>query len=348
MPEPITLPTPLQLDQMEARAAAVPAGPWREEIDRVSLSRLVASEDGLLYLCLGYAGNSTQPVADFVAHARQDVPNLVTTVRHLLARIAELEAGPVRSAHPTDDTAVLFDGSHSSVLAVMHLADAGRTTTEISIHADSDPAKAQITILTPDGPVRICAGYWIVRDPDGRFRTHVPCPAALLAIGDGASENCVERPPHRVHKNAAGQCWTDDVHTEEREAPGRAEFQDRVYTTLAAFNAVAEWAVLKTAKTRQQLAEHLTDELRPALPDAHTAAAAYPVKVSFVVERYDPEQKRWGAVGYPVASLVMAHLKRDNRRARGSEQFLRIVEWTESARVLESDAIPAGAEAVQA
>ncbi|MFE5140379.1 hypothetical protein ACFRDV_22325 [Streptomyces fagopyri] len=348
MPETITLPTPEQLDQIEARAKAIPEGPWREVIDPMSLSRMVASADDLLYLCLGSAGNPTQAVAEFLVNAIEDVPTLVPAVRHLMSRVTELEAALQHRESPADDTAVLFDGSHSSVLAVMRLADVGRTITEIRIHADSDPAKAHITIPMPDGSVRVCAGDWIVRDPDGSFRTHGPCPAALLAIGDGASEKCVERPPHRTHKNAAGECWTDDVHTEEREAPGRTEFQDRVYATLAAFNAVAEWPVLKTAKMRQQLAEHLTDELRPPLPDAHTAAAAYPLTVSFVVERYDPEQKRWGALGYPQASLVMAQLKRDNRRARGSEQILRIVEWTESARVIESDEVPADAEAVQA
>ncbi|MFF1605568.1 hypothetical protein ACFVYV_51045 [Streptomyces mirabilis] len=137
-------------------------------------------------------------------------------------------------------------------------------------HANADPAKAHITIPTADGPVQVHSGNWIVRNPDGSFRTHGPCPAGLLALGDAPIDKCVERPPHRTHKTAAGERWTDDVHTEEREAPGRAEFQDLVYATLAAFNATAEWDVLKVAKTRQALAEHLINALRldPALSAA--------------------------------------------------------------------------------
>ncbi|MFJ6348622.1 hypothetical protein ACIQKB_03995 [Streptomyces sp. NPDC092046] len=65
--------------------------------------------------------------------------------------------------------AIQFDGSHRSVLAVMHFVDAGRGTTVIDIHASSDPAESHIKIPTEDGVVRINAGDWITRDDEGRL-----------------------------------------------------------------------------------------------------------------------------------------------------------------------------------
>lgn len=62
-----------------------------------------------------------------------------------------------------------FDGSHASVLAVMQFVDAGRDTTIINIHAAADPAETHISFPTPDGTVRINAGDWIVRTPDGQL-----------------------------------------------------------------------------------------------------------------------------------------------------------------------------------
>jgi hypothetical protein len=52
-------------------------------------------------------------------------------------------------------------------------------------------------------------GDWIVRDTNGHLRTHGPCPAGLMPLGDGPVEKCMERPPHRTHRTAAGEAWTD-------------------------------------------------------------------------------------------------------------------------------------------
>ncbi|MEU6057956.1 hypothetical protein [Streptomyces sp. NPDC047097] len=78
----------------------------------------------------------------------------------------------------TQPSTVRFDGTHASVLAVMHLVDAGRSTTVIDIHADTDPTRSHITIPTPDGRVRIHSGDSITRGPGG---TYLVTPAARPA-----------------------------------------------------------------------------------------------------------------------------------------------------------------------
>ncbi|MFJ9799876.1 hypothetical protein [Streptomyces sp. NPDC101145] len=73
---------------------------------------------------------------------------------------------------PVEIDAIHFDGSHASVLAVMHFVDAGRTTTEIRIHADTDPAKTHIVIPTLEGDMKATAGDWIIRGVKGEL---YPC-----------------------------------------------------------------------------------------------------------------------------------------------------------------------------
>lgn len=76
-----------QLSEIEARAEAATSGPWRTETDERTLSRLVRSEDATLDIDFGYVGNRTMDDAQFVAHARTDVPALVAEVKRLKADV---------------------------------------------------------------------------------------------------------------------------------------------------------------------------------------------------------------------------------------------------------------------
>ncbi|WP_369043439.1 hypothetical protein [Streptomyces sp. Midd1] len=69
------------LADVEAREAAATRGPWRVERDEQKLTRLVVSDDGMLHADLGYLGNCNQADAEFTAHAREDVPQLIALVR---------------------------------------------------------------------------------------------------------------------------------------------------------------------------------------------------------------------------------------------------------------------------
>lgn len=79
---------------------------------------------------------------------------------------------------PVEIDAVYFDGTHASVIGVMHFVDAGRGTTEIKIHTNSNPARSHITIPTLEGDMRANAGDWIIRGIKGEL---YPCKADVFA-----------------------------------------------------------------------------------------------------------------------------------------------------------------------
>jgi hypothetical protein len=74
-----------RLAEIRERADAAHPGPWRRSDDESSLERYVLSEDDLFAVSFGYRGNNTQAEADFIAHARQDVPALLAEVERLKA-----------------------------------------------------------------------------------------------------------------------------------------------------------------------------------------------------------------------------------------------------------------------
>lgn len=69
--------TPEREGEIAARVEAAHPGPWRRSDDEGSLERYVLSEDDLMAISFGYRGNNTQAEANFVAHAREDVPALL-------------------------------------------------------------------------------------------------------------------------------------------------------------------------------------------------------------------------------------------------------------------------------
>ncbi|MFE2967533.1 hypothetical protein ACFXKC_28445 [Streptomyces sp. NPDC059340] len=139
---------------------------------------------------------------------------------------------------------------------------------------------------------------------------------------------------------------TTNPPTDEQSAAARTKLQDQVYDALAKFNATAEWDVLKLAQMRQHLAEHLTDALLPELAADEQPAEAHPTEFTFRIEAYDGDI--WLPVGYPRSTLDEAREVRDLRRVKNPGACYRIVEWTASARVIESDDVPADTAAVTA
>ena len=78
-----------RLDEIEARANAATRGPWATVIeDGVTLSLVLTDEDdGLFYGDSGYDApivTESGRDAEFVAHARTDVPALVAALRAML------------------------------------------------------------------------------------------------------------------------------------------------------------------------------------------------------------------------------------------------------------------------
>lgn len=78
-----------RLAEIQARAEAAAEGPWYVEAHQPTLTRRVVSDDHMLDANLGYLGNRNQAEAEFIAHAREDVPWLL---REVLALQSELAA----------------------------------------------------------------------------------------------------------------------------------------------------------------------------------------------------------------------------------------------------------------
>jgi hypothetical protein len=92
--------TPERLAKIRTREQSATEGPWRVEDDHVNLLRCVVSDNHELDVSLGYVGNRTEDDAVFVAHARQDVPDLLAEVDRLRNALTPLrtDASDIRGA----------------------------------------------------------------------------------------------------------------------------------------------------------------------------------------------------------------------------------------------------------
>lgn len=79
-----------RLAEIQTRAATATEGPWYVEAHQPTLTRRVVSDNHMLDANLGYLGNSNQAEAEFIAHARADVPWLIEQLRQRDAEIEEL------------------------------------------------------------------------------------------------------------------------------------------------------------------------------------------------------------------------------------------------------------------
>jgi hypothetical protein len=90
MGENSTNENPLDLDAIEARAKAATPGPWRKQ-PRLSIDGSVESEamgkGGVPAMMVDIDSERSRVDAEFIAHARKDVPDLVAEVRRLRAAL---------------------------------------------------------------------------------------------------------------------------------------------------------------------------------------------------------------------------------------------------------------------
>lgn len=80
-----------RLAEIRDREQAAARGPWEVESDRQTLTRRVTSPDFMLDANLGYVGNRNQADANFIAHARTDIPWLLAELTEALAKLAIAE-----------------------------------------------------------------------------------------------------------------------------------------------------------------------------------------------------------------------------------------------------------------
>lgn len=78
------------LDEIQARANAATEGPWAVEVDAEGFDGASVLIDdsgwGTAYICQGLHQGESEGVADaeFIAHAREDVPKLVAALRAVI------------------------------------------------------------------------------------------------------------------------------------------------------------------------------------------------------------------------------------------------------------------------
>lgn len=103
-----TPPTAQQLDDIAARVTAATPGPWQGKAELASHIVCTAPKDGT-YSVLWNAEWATEADAEFTAHAREDVPALLTEVRHLRAQPSAIEqVEKAFAAELTDDRALIL------------------------------------------------------------------------------------------------------------------------------------------------------------------------------------------------------------------------------------------------
>lgn len=97
---------PLDLDAIEARASKATEGPWTHEPSKYIRQRYVTTQSESR--TIWHATNEVFEPADaeFIAHARTDVPALVARVRELEARNTNLGIARVRAADALDRVAL--------------------------------------------------------------------------------------------------------------------------------------------------------------------------------------------------------------------------------------------------
>ena len=105
-----------QLAEIEARANAATPGPWRVTNGHPSGTPRAVSPvlkfDSLMRAGQPYAEN-----ADFIAHARADIPALISALRAAQARVAELEKEHTRlrvAIGSVAEDAILCEAGYSS------------------------------------------------------------------------------------------------------------------------------------------------------------------------------------------------------------------------------------------
>lgn len=166
--------TNAQLDELQARANAATPGPWAAYSDDVRLP--FPKRGGLGRMrSTNLSVPEDEANADFVAHARTDIPDLIAAVRErdaeierLRARVAELEAGdwqPIETA-PKDGVEILLGYPEKT-------GRPARSTSGFWIEADEpifEDCGAEFSCPEYGDPV--CPAGWVTAD--GGFAEEAP------------------------------------------------------------------------------------------------------------------------------------------------------------------------------
>ncbi|MFE2106663.1 hypothetical protein ACFXAF_12460 [Kitasatospora sp. NPDC059463] len=102
----------LDLDAVRRRADAATPGPWHIEEDRHDLVRRVTDTSGTLDINLGYLGNRTLADAEFIAHARTDLPTLMDRQDYLRAALNETALGRAHAEDAADSLRARLHPTH--------------------------------------------------------------------------------------------------------------------------------------------------------------------------------------------------------------------------------------------
>ena len=118
----------LDLDAIEARANAATKGPWAWQAnDKGYPQQIVGNDDGLVLVAETFTGPEHFPAeAEFIAHARTDVPALIAALREAQIKLNALRGQaemPLLSWEPSSvvDTArkVGWDQARAAILRIL-------------------------------------------------------------------------------------------------------------------------------------------------------------------------------------------------------------------------------------
>ncbi|GAA1164331.1 hypothetical protein F4556_002382 [Kitasatospora gansuensis] len=115
---------PLDLAPIQAREAAATKGPWHVLEDQATVTRWVTNDSETLELSLGYIGNRTESDAQFVAHARQDVPDLLAELVHLRTENEALRLGTTAAVATAKATGYRQAADNATEMVQLHGRDA--------------------------------------------------------------------------------------------------------------------------------------------------------------------------------------------------------------------------------
>ncbi len=86
---------PVDLDAIDARTSAATRAPWKRQAS-LSIDSCVESEDGSIpgvpMLMVDVSGDRSRADADFIAHARADVPAMSAELRQLREQLVAIDA----------------------------------------------------------------------------------------------------------------------------------------------------------------------------------------------------------------------------------------------------------------
>ncbi|MFF9624221.1 hypothetical protein [Streptomyces griseosporeus] len=192
--------TPKREAEIAARAEAAYPGPWRRSEE--GLERTVLSEDDVVAISFGYRGNNTQAEADFVAHAREDVPALLAELAAVRAERDELAARARRVAVSHEH--FIYDHADPG-------AEALASQYELLNYLSAMPGETELPVNPVESALRLVLALldeWDENITPGEIRKSL----AEFLPRDDASDN-----RRRIYIDGKGNGWISVCHDEGTE-----------------------------------------------------------------------------------------------------------------------------------